>query len=224
LTIDPHEKRSLLKLYSDRLAQYGPTIAALGWTKPKARLRFRVLLEYWLSTPLTRPLRVLDFGCGFGDLFGYAQDRNVPIDYTGLDINSDLIRVARSRYPTARFLCADIFEQPLDEKFDIVLSSGAHNYLLSNNLKFIERSFELFSDMSEFGFAVNFLSDRVNYRNEQNYYSAPETILSLALIYTSRVTLRHDYMPFEFTVFVDKRAEIDENLNVFLPFVADCTG
>ena len=224
MTIDPHEKLSLLKLYSDRLAQYGPTIAALGWTKPKARLRFRVLLEYWLSTPPARPLRVLDFGCGFGDLFGYAQDRNVPIDYTGLDINSDLIRVARKRYPTARFLCADIFEQPLDEKFDIVLSSGAHNYLLSNNLKFIERSFELFRDMSEFGFAVNFLSDRVNYRNEQNYYSAPETILSLALRYTSRVTLRHDYMPFEFTVFVDKRAEIDENLNVFLPFVADCTG
>jgi hypothetical protein len=36
------------------------------------------------------------------------------------------------------------------------------------------------------------------------------------------VSLRHDYMPFEFTIFVDKRSEIDPDLNVFLPFAGDC--
>jgi SAM-dependent methyltransferase len=222
--MDPDDKKSLLTLYSDRLARYGPTLAALGWTKPKARLRFRVLLEYWVSDSQIRPLRVLDFGCGFGDLFGYARDSNISIDYTGLDMNPDLIAVARAKYPTARFICVDLFERPLDEKFDVVLSSGAHNYLLTNNRRFIETSFQSFSNISTIGFAVNFLSERVNYKNETNYYSAPESILSLALRHSPRVVLRHDYMPYEFTIFVDKRSTVNESLNVFEPFTADCTG
>jgi hypothetical protein len=38
------------------------------------------------------------------------------------------------------------------------------------------------------------------------------------------VTLRHDYMPFEFTIFVDKRSEMDTKLTVFLPYVEDCAN
>jgi SAM-dependent methyltransferase len=222
LTIEPDEKAALLKRYSDRLAQQGPTIGALGWTKPKHKLRYRILLEYWLANPPTPPLRVLDFGCGFGDLFGYARDRGLPIDYTGLDINIDLIRVARERYPACRFLCKDLFEETLEERFDVILSSGVHNFGLSDNRGFVERSFELFDRLSTVGFAANFLSNRVNFRNEQNCYSAPEDILSLALRHSSRVTLRHDYMPFEFTVFVDKRNAMHDELTVFLPYVEDC--
>jgi SAM-dependent methyltransferase len=222
LTIDPDEKAALLKRYSDRLAQHGPTIAALGWNKPKHKLRYRVLLDYWLLHRQAEPLRVLDFGCGFGDLFGYARDRGLAIDYTGLDINPDLIAVARDRYPAARFLCLDPFAERLDEKFDVTLSSGVHNYRVADNQGFVERSFELFDRLSTLGFAANFLSNRVNFRDQQNHHSAPEEILALALRYTSRVTLRHDYMPFEFTIFADKRNAMDEKLTVFLPFVDDC--
>jgi SAM-dependent methyltransferase len=223
LTIEPDEKAALLKRYSDRLAQHGPTIAALGWTKPKHMLRYRILLEYWLSPAPAQPMRVLDFGCGFGDLFGYARDRGLRIDYTGLDINPDLVRVARERYPAARFLCMDLFEEAFDEKFDVVLSSGVHNYRLSNNQRYVEHSFALFDRLSTLGFAADFLSNRVNFRNDQNHYSAPEDILALALRHSSRVALRHDYMPFEFAVFVDKRNEMHDQLTVFLPFVGNCT-
>jgi hypothetical protein len=117
----------------------------------------------------------------------------------------------------------DLFEEALDEKFDIVLSSGVHNFHLSDEQGFVERSFGLFDRLSTVGFAANFLSNRVNFRNEQNCYSAPEEILSLALRHSSRVMLRHDYMPFEFTVLVDKRDEMHPELTVFLPFVEDCS-
>jgi SAM-dependent methyltransferase len=217
-----HEKAALLKRYSDRLAQMGPTRDALGWNKPKHNLRYRVLLEYWLAGSMVRPLRILDFGCGFGDLFGYARDRGVMLEYTGLDINEDLIRVARDRYPQSRFLCRDLFETDLDERFDVVLASGVHNFRLSNNQEFVERCFEVFDGLADFGFAANFLSNRVNFQNDDNFYFAPEDILSLAMRYSPRVMLRHDYMPFEFTVFVDKRSATDERLTVFLPFIEDC--
>lgn len=222
MTLRPDEKAALLRRYSERLAQYGATIETLGWTKPKHKLRYKVMLEYWLVTPSPKPLRVLDFGCGFGDMFGLIRARALPIDYTGLDINSDLIAVARQRYPTGRFLCLDPFQDELAEKFDIVLSSGVHNHRLEDNEGFVRRSFDLFDRFTTVGFAVNFLSSRVNFRNEQNHYAAPEGILALALHYTPRVALRHDYMPFEFTIFVDKRNTIDDKMTVFVPFLSDC--
>jgi SAM-dependent methyltransferase len=222
--MDSNEKAALLKRYSDRLTQHGATDAALGWTKSKQRLRYYILLEYWLSQPSLAPLRVLDFGCGFGDFYGYARERGVELEYTGLDINDDLIEVARQRYPEARFLCLDLFEQPLAESFDIVVSCGVHNYRLADPRAFIERSFELFDRISTIGFAVNFLSNRVTFQNAENSYSAPEEILNLGLRHSPRVSLRHDYMPFEFTIFVDKRNERDEKFTVFLPFVQDCTS
>jgi SAM-dependent methyltransferase len=222
LTILPHEKVALKKLYSDRLAQHGPTLATLGWTKPTHTLRYRILLEYWLSPAPSGPVRLLDFGCGFGDLFGYARSHGIAIDYTGLDINQDLINVAAQRYPEARFLCLDLLAESFDETFDVVVSSGAHNYRFADNRAFIEHTFGLFDRLANWGFAVNFLSDRVNFKSEVNHHSAPEDMLKLALRHSQRVSLRHDYMPFEFTVFVDKRSEIEPDLNVFLPFAGDC--
>jgi SAM-dependent methyltransferase len=222
LTIPPHEKAALKKLYSDRLAQQGPTLAALGWTKPTHTLRYRALLDYWLSPPPSGPLRVLDFGCGFGDLLGYAQSRHIALDYTGLDINEDMIDIALERHPGARFLCLDPLAEPFDETFDVVVSSGVHNYRFADNRAFTDDTFGLFDRLSRWGFAANFLSDRVNFKSDANHHSAPEDILNLALRHSPRVSLRHDYMPFEFTVFVDKRSEIEPDLNVFLPFAPDC--
>jgi SAM-dependent methyltransferase len=213
-----------LRRYSNRLAQHGATDAALGWTKSKQKLRYRVLLEYWLAQPPPSPMRVLDFGCGFGDLYGYARERGMQLDYTGLDINEDLVAVARRRYPGVRFLCLDLFEQPLAEPFDIVLSCGVHNYRLADNRAFLDRTFALFDRMARLGFAVNFLSNRFTFQNSDNHYSAPEEIMALALRHSPRVSLRHDYMPFEFTVFVDKRNASDEELTVFLPFLEDCNS
>jgi SAM-dependent methyltransferase len=222
VTIRPEEKAALLKRYSDRLARHGPTLAALGWTKPKHTLRYRILLEYWLADANSRPVHVLDFGCGFGDLYGYASSRKLPINYIGVDINPDLIRVARERYPSARFLNIDLFAQAFDERFDVVLSSGVHNFMLANNREFNVECFKLFDRLSSHGFAANFMSNRVDFCRADIYYASPEDILSLAFQHSRRVSLRHDYMPFEFTIFVDKRGEIDPDLLVFQRFAQDC--
>lgn len=216
------ERKQLLQRYSSRLRRYGPSPEALGWSKPKHNLRYRILLDYWSnSQPLIAP-HVLDFGCGFGDLFGYARAHNIRINYTGIDINPDLIAVARVRYPEARFLSSNSELESFNEKFDIIVASGIHNHLISDNASYINETINLFDRISRVGFSLNFLSNKVNFRREENYYASAQEILGLALQYSSRVVLRHDYMPFEFTVHVDKRNHFNAELTVFEPFVDDC--
>jgi len=216
------EKKHLLQRYSRRLQRYGPTPEALGWSKPKQNLRYRILLEYWSNAKISAAPHVLDFGCGFGDLFGYARAHNLQINYTGLDINPDLIAVARERYPEARFLPSGVELEKLNEKFDVVVASGIHNYRVSDNMSYINETMKLFNRIARVGFSINFLSSKVNFRREENYYASPEEILVAAFQYSSRVVVRHDYMPFEFTVYVDKRSKFDPELTVFDSFVDDC--
>jgi len=47
------------------------------------------------------------------------------------------------------------------------------------------------------------------------HYSDPCAILEMAYGYSNRVVLRNDYMPWEFTVFVDKRTDFDPDLGVY---------
>lgn len=75
------------------------------------------------------PLKLLDFGCANGNTFGAFQD----FDYYGVDIDARLIRHAQKTFAgcrNARFVCADILEQPFPEQsFDAVLFAGTGHHL-----------------------------------------------------------------------------------------------
>lgn len=194
-----NEIQEIIARYSERLKKFGDDERTLGWTKSKANLRFKILTSEWDFEGKS----VLDFGCGFGDLFGFLQKKKVVSEYHGIDINEDLIDVARKKYPSASFSAENLFESAHKRHFDFAISSGVHNYRISDNWSFIKKTFEEFSKLSRIGFAINFLSSTADRRDADLYYSEASEILKLALSYSRRVTLRHDYMPYEFTVFVN---------------------
>jgi hypothetical protein len=104
------------------------------------------------------------------------------------------------------------------------VASGVFNFLLSDNWSFIEAVFDLFARHARVGFAANFLSDRVDYRLDHTYHADPVKIVELAYRYSNRVTLRNDYMPFEFTVYVDLRTAFDRERVVYPEFMRDVDG
>lgn len=206
-----------IERYKTRLHQHGYDPKSLGWgEKDRAGLRFEILLSLWDFTGAT----VLDFGCGFGDLNQYAGKTGRAFGrYIGVDINPDFIAMAKERNPGATFFCGDIFElDPGDLACDYVLTSGVFNHKYADNYGFVLQCLEKFNSLTSKGFSSNFLSDKVAYELEYTFHSNPGRILEMAYAFSNNVVLRNDYMPFEFTVFVNKASGIDPQFTVYEEF------
>lgn len=211
--MNKNEIRETIERYNSRLDEFGVSEQALGWgEKGRAKLRYEILLSRWDVSGGS----LLDFGCGFGDMFGYISSKGIPIvQYTGVDINARFIEIAKQRYKRAKFVCGEVPDRVSSTGFDYVLSSGVFNHALEDNMGFIKKSFDNFDRMSKTGFAVNFLSNKVDFQYDYTYHADPSQILELAYTYSNNVVLRNDYMPFEFTIFVDKQAAVDDQYTVY---------
>lgn len=210
------EKEAVIKRYSDRLQQFGDSPLTLGWTKQKHFLRYHILLDNWKFNGET----LLDFGCGFADLYAYVQKLGLNLNYHGYDINPDLIAIGKKKYPDVQLSTEDIFSIKTMKMFDYAVSSGVHNLKLENNWQFIEQTMAKFAFLCRKGFSLNFISNKVTYFEEHLYHADPAEILDLAYSYSKNVILRNDYMPFEFTIIVDLNDNFDKNSVVFPNFLS----
>lgn len=213
------EIENTIERYNQRLAEFGISEQAVGWGKKgRANLRFEILLSQWNIENRT----ILDFGCGLGFLFDYIHSKKkLSIDkYLGIDINGEFIKHCKEIYPADKcdFFCTNLFSNSFDSKVDYVFSSGVFNHKLENNEEFIKSCFHEFDKIATNGFAVNFLSNKVDFEYDYTYHADPAFILDLCYKYSNNVVLRNDYMPFEFTVFVNKAAQIDSEITVYSEF------
>lgn len=70
-------------------------------------------------------LRVLDLGCGAGDLLASLE----PSVGVGIDFSSETIALAARRHPELHFICADAHALPLRDEFDVIVLSDLLNDL-----------------------------------------------------------------------------------------------
>lgn len=106
------------------------------------------ILGAW-GNDLPRPLRILDVGCGGGDMLReiahWSRKHNIPVELTGIDLNPHSTRAARefsAHIPDAArilWVNADVFYYAPPEGIDIVLSSLFTHHLSSTQIvRFIE--------------------------------------------------------------------------------------
>jgi glycosyltransferase involved in cell wall biosynthesis/SAM-dependent methyltransferase len=68
--------------------------------------------------------RVLDLGCGTGELAGAAQAAGIPTDWTGADLRPEAVARAAASHPWAHFVEASGDALPFDTgAFDVVVAS-----------------------------------------------------------------------------------------------------
>jgi len=200
--MDERDKQRIIERYNQRLALYGDDIRTLAsGTEERRHIRFGVLCGIGLEEGKS----VLDLGCGFGDLYDYLQEQGMRVDYTGYDINPELIAIAQRKYPGARFELKDVQTEPFPE-FDFIVSTSAFNLRLGSvdNYQFIEDIFRTCYAHARIGVAIDFLSSYVDYQTQGALHYSPERLFGIAKRITKRVCVRHDYPLFEFCIYLYK--------------------
>lgn len=185
--------------YQERFEEHGESARSLGWGN---RYQQRYRFNQFLNSGTFKDQIVMDVGCGFGDFLIYLREHDqAPQQYIGVEINNDFIEVAREKNPDAEFICGDplLMDESLPET-DTVIASGVFNYEQPDisNEKYLENFLgELFS-LTKNTLLVDMISmyRAGDYPEEEwiHYYD-PETVLSLGLDLTPRVTLKQDYDP-----------------------------
>ena len=192
--------RPTITRYSDRYRKLGRHAHTLGWgSEEQQRYRFAQALR---ATALDGK-SVLDIGCGFGDFLSSCSDVGCRLkDYTGWDINPDLIAEAKQQHPSSSFAVLNLAEQ---EELLPVAEVGVMLGVLNLNFKkaydnmtfskmMIQKAFSAVSET----LVVDFLSlyRTPDYPEEDFvFYHNPVDMLAFALELTPNVRLLHDYVP-----------------------------
>ena len=72
--------------------------------------------------------KVLDVGCASGGFFNIMRSFEPFIDFTGIDLSTTAVEMARERYPEAKFIVTEGFELPFDDdSFDLVHCTSVFN-------------------------------------------------------------------------------------------------
>ena len=196
--MDDSAEKAYLQPYSEAVKRFGASFEATLWTSPAAQtLRFDVMIDL---APLDNA-RVLDVGCGRGDLAARLLERTVPIaGFVGIDAMPVMIEAAAKRdLPGCRFIAGDVIANP------DLLGTGRPDYTcISGTLNTMDdrTAQKLVADAfaaASGGIVFNFLSSRPHARFAGRAVAParrrdPVLWLDFALGLSSRVAFTQAYL------------------------------
>jgi len=197
------------RFYEDHVRRFGYSFRALGFGRRSSQEK-RFAAAAALGS--FHGKRVLDVGCGFGDLLSWLKARGIEPRYTGLDICRSMIERCRKRFAgtAARFMIGDALTFVTDEPYDYIVASGIFGYKAADTRQRVQPTLERLFDLTRIGLALNFLSRRAPARSPGRLYLHPADVLQFALKLTPAARLDHSYLPNDFTVCLYRRLPWEE--------------
>lgn len=189
--------------YRELFSKYGDSYKAAQWSdRITQEKRFEVLCQIGDL----KEKKILDFGCGTGDLATYLKKNNVNVNYYGVDIVDELLNCAKEKHPDFKF---GKLEEFYGVKFDYILISGVFNNKMVDNVTFYQNTLELLKDFCISGIAFNMLSKYVDFYNDELYYEYPENVFKYSkenitpyVVIRNEYQLKENIIPFEFTTYL----------------------
>jgi SAM-dependent methyltransferase len=211
--------QTLKNYYAGTFAKHGPTAKGVDWGEEQELLvrydkMLAVLAKDFADLPIVPTM--LDVGCGWGGLLRRAQALEIPLQYSGIDVVGAMVEYGQKEFPSAEFICGDVFELH-DIQYDFVVCNAILTQKLSVSIPEMERFskrliLKLFK-LCRHGIVFNMMSTRVNFMVNNLFYQNPMELMSWLLTEVSpRVRLDHGYSSldsgkgkfFDFTVYVYK--------------------
>lgn len=191
-----------IKILSDffdgNYREYGYDPRSLGWNAGTQQARFNVMA----AVGDLEGCSVLDVGCGFGDFYGFLKEQGIHVDYTGIDLSQEFVKIAREHHPDARFIVGDFEENGIDGQYDWVFECGIFNRKVGQQRRFVERTLRRMYEVSKIGMAADFLSPKKIDLVGHVYHADPGEMIKFCKSLSPYVILRWDYKPQEFCMYV----------------------
>ena len=195
-------KRIVSEHYEPLLKKYSRGHKILDWESQMSQvIRFEVLS----SNVELSGKKLLDVGCGTGDLFGYFINQGLDVDYYGIDILPKMIERAREIYPNGRFFTGDIFKESNFSKkqFDIVFSSGIFNLNMGDNESFLKEALPVFFAHAKSRVVFNLLDPGHYVQSSKYFFFDHKAVLHWIREYTDKATCITGYVPNDFTIIAE---------------------
>ncbi len=205
--MDSLYKEYVISFFDRELQMHGDRPEGVRWTPDGQSLRFESMLDIDENIAGSK---VLDYGCGKGDLYQFMKDKGISVYYTGFDINQNLISLAKQKYPEADFKVFDIEMEELEDDFDYIFLCGVFNLKLQDIDKTVKNVLKRLFCHCRKTLAFNALSSEKPKNKkavELNYISQDEMIEFAKKNLSSYVSFARERVPYDFTMFVRKEAK-----------------
>ncbi len=198
--MDSLYKEYVISFFDRELQMHGDRPEAVRYSPRGQSLRYESLLDIDDSI---EGAKVLDYGCGKGDLYQFMKEQGISVDYTGFDINENMILLAEQKFPEADFQVFDIETDELDEEFDYIFLCSVFNLKLKDLDKTVKNVLvKLFAHCRK-TLAFNALSSEDPQKAVELNYLTPYEMIEFAKTNLSpHVSLAKERIPYDFTMFV----------------------
>ncbi len=212
-SLPPKLHRVLVEHYERCLEQHGDSHLGVDWPKADdAATRYRTMLEV-VRPGSSKPIELLDFGCGAGHLLEYLRKQPIPgLTYLGLDASPKFIDLCHRKFPGVAFFCRDVLNPDAEVP--------ACDYAVMNGV-FTEKREMSFDEMFAFwsavlskvfaaarvGVAFNVMSTQVDWERDDLFHLPLDRMAHFLTHRLSRhFVVRNDYGLYEYTVYLYKEA------------------
>lgn len=204
--------------YKKSFDKHGDSPKSILTPKGRNKLRYSFVEDY---INIQQGLNILDYGCGLGYLFEYLKKRYADLDYHGYDFVDEFIKHCNEKYSStnARFSVINPTEK-IKEEFDVVFASGVFNLKTSESPE--ESKNYAFAKINELYqcskniLICDFPSEYVDFTQPGAQHFSLKEISDYCVKYLGRkFIIRHDKLPYEFTLIVWKNDNILKPSNVF---------
>lgn len=193
--------------YRRRLERHKRNWAICHWAGADSQ---QIRFEVFAANVELAGKRLLDVGCGLGDLWAFLGGDESGVDYVGVDLVEEMVAEGRRRHSGANLICADIFGKDADGmftpgSFDVVFCSGAFNLDLGNNDRFMPRALARMFELSRETLAFNLLHKRCTPTSGGFHPFEPSDVLRMLWPLPCDARVIDDYLLNDFTVICTRR-------------------
>ena len=199
------DRERIVARYSARFEKYGVDLRTLNAGKGN---KLRLQHEVHASIGDLGGATVLDLGCGLASYYDYLRSTDIDLTYIGYDIVPGFVEADRARFPEATFELRDVSKDEITHRADYAVMCQVFNnrYSLANNDDVVRRAVTRAFEAVAAGVSIDLRTTYVNYEDPDMYHYSPEQMFEFAKSLTPFVKLRHDYLPYDFTLMLYKQA------------------